>query len=74
MNNDYYSLNNNNLLFTNLDINFNPKESNWSYKITGSNLLNINNFNAIYISENQKRSSNYKIVPRYLLLDIKYRF
>ncbi len=74
MNNDYYSINDNHFLFSNMKVNYNPEKSRWSYMIMANNLSNINEFSNIYISEYQERSSSFRIVPRYILLNLKYRF
>ncbi|WP_188604937.1 hypothetical protein [Aquaticitalea lipolytica] len=72
--NDFYYINKNNFLFTNMKINFSPNGNRWSYQLQGSNLSNIKDLTNINISENQKRSSSFRIVPRYILLNLKYRF
>ncbi|QCX02209.1 hypothetical protein FGM00_19575 [Aggregatimonas sangjinii] len=72
--NDFYSINNNNFLFTNAEINFNPIKSKWSYQLIGSNLSNIQEFSNVYISEFQSSKSSFRIVPRYFILNAKYRF
>lgn len=72
--NNYYSINGNNFLFSNLEVDFNPKKSRWSYRLIGSNLSNVNEFSNVFISEFQSSESSFKIVPRYLLLSTKYRF
>ncbi len=72
--NDFYYINKNNFLFTNMEINFNPNGNRWSYQLQGSNLSNIKDLTNINISENQKQSSSFRIVPRYILLNLKYRF
>lgn len=74
MNNDYYSINDNNFLFTNMNASYNPEKSRWSYMIMANNLTNINEFSNIYISEFQERSTNFRIVPRDILLNLKFRF
>lgn len=74
MKNNYYSINGNNFLFTNMKVDFNPEKSSWSYKIMVNNLSNIHEFSNIYITEYQKRNSSFKIVSRYILLHLKYRF
>lgn len=74
MHSNYYSINSNNFLFTNMEVNLNPKEGRWSYRLVGNNLSNIHEFSNVYISEYRKNSSRFKIVPRYVLLNVKYRF
>jgi len=72
--NNYYSINTNNFLFSNLEADFNPKKSRWSFRLIGSNLSNVNEFSNVFISEFQSSTSSFNIVPRYLLLSTKYRF
>lgn len=72
--NNYYLINKKYYLFTNMMVHFNPKDSRFSYRLTGSNLLNLNEFSDVYISEFQRNESRYRVLPRYFLLNIRYRF
>lgn len=72
--NNYYSINPNNFFFTDIEINLNPEKSRWSYRLVGSNLSNLSRFSNIYITDYQSSESSFDIVPRYILLDLKYRF
>ena len=72
--NTFYTINRKNFLFTDLVLNFSPKKSRWSYRFSGSNLSNISEFSDVNISEYQTSNSSFKVVPRYLLLNLKYRF
>src|SRR5690606_1404941 len=65
--NDFYNINKNNFLFTNMEINFNPNGNRWFYQLKGSNLSNIQDLSNVYISEYQKRTSSFRIVPRYII-------
>lgn len=72
--NSYYSINGKNYLFTNATLNYNPKKSRFSYRLSANNVFNITEFRDIFISEFQRNETSYRIVPRYFLLNIKYRF
>ncbi len=74
LNNDYYFLNEKYFLFTNMEVRYNPQKSKWSYMVKANNLFNTNEFSNVYISEYQERSSVFRIMPRYILLSLKYRF
>lgn len=74
MTNDYYSITGTNFLFNNMKIAYNPQISRWSYMLLVNNLSNINRFSNIYITEYQESISRFKIVPRYIILNLKYRF
>ncbi|HZW62124.1 MAG TPA: carboxypeptidase-like regulatory domain-containing protein [Flavobacteriaceae bacterium] len=72
--NNYYAMNTNDYWFTNFNLNYNPEKSPFSYRFFVNNLSNITEFKDIFISEFQRNETNYSILPRYLLLNIKYRF
>lgn len=72
--NNYYSINENDYWFINANLNFNPKKSRFSYKLSTNNLTNITEFKDVFISEFQRNETNFKVIPRYILLNIKYRF
>jgi len=74
LDNNYYSINNNDYLFTNMLISYNPRESKFSYRLTANNLSNINSYSNVYISEIQRNETSVRILPRYILVNIKYRF
>ncbi|CAM1350858.1 carboxypeptidase-like regulatory domain-containing protein [Tenacibaculum insulae] len=72
--NNYYSIKSQNYWFSNLNIGFNPEKSKFSYRITANNLSNITKFNDIVLSSFQRNETNYKVIPRYFMLNIKYVF
>ncbi|WP_262885138.1 carboxypeptidase-like regulatory domain-containing protein [Algibacter sp. L3A6] len=72
--NNFYSINNNDYWFTNANLNYNPEKSRFSYRLTANNLSNISKFRNVFISEFQRNETNFRILPRYILLNIKYRF
>ena len=72
--NNSYIINGKNYFFTNISTNYNPEESRFSYRLIGNNLSNIKTFSNIYISDYQSNESSFQIIPRYILLNVKYRF
>ncbi|APG66080.1 hypothetical protein LPB136_12180 [Tenacibaculum todarodis] len=72
--NNYYSINSKDYLFSNINLNYNPKKSKLSYRFKINNLSNITKFNDVFLSDFQRNETSFKIVPRYFLLNIKYVF
>ncbi|MGC6479435.1 MAG: carboxypeptidase-like regulatory domain-containing protein [Flavobacteriaceae bacterium] len=72
--NNYYSINDNDYWFINANLNFNPEKSRFSYRLSANNLTNITEFRDIFISEFQRNETNFRVIPKYILLNIKYRF
>ena len=72
--NNYYSINENDYWFINANLNFNPEKSRFSYRLSANNLTNITEFKDVFISEFQRNETNFRVIPRYILLNIKYRF
>lgn len=72
--NNYYSINENDYWFINAHLNYNPEKSRFSYRISANNLSNITEFRDVFISEFQRNETNFRILPRYLIMNIKYRF
>ena len=70
----FYSLSTNNYFFSNFSVNLNPERGRFSYALEGHNLTNIRTYSDISISEFQKNETNFNIVGRYLLLNVRYRF
>ncbi|MDC9722147.1 MAG: TonB-dependent receptor [Urechidicola sp.] len=60
--------------FSNFNINYKPQNSKWSFLLIGNNLTNIDIYSNTIISEFQKTESSFQLVPRYFLLNAKYRF
>ncbi|MBL7472906.1 carboxypeptidase-like regulatory domain-containing protein [Robertkochia sediminum] len=74
VNNNFYTLNSDYYLFSDVIFNLNPKKGNWSYRISGKNLANRGQFANIVINEFQTTESSIPILPRYFLAEVKYRF
>ena len=72
--NNYYSINENEYWFINANLNYNPEKSRLSYRLSANNLTNITEFRDIFISEFQRNETNFRVIPRYILLNINYRF
>lgn len=72
--NNYYSINKSNYWFANVNLNYNPKKSRFSYRLYLNNLSNITEFENVFISNFQRNETNYRIIPRYAILNMKYRF
>ena len=72
--NYYYSINENDYWFINANLNYNPEKSRFSYRLSANNLTNITEFRDVFISEFQRNETNFRVIPRYILLNIKYRF
>lgn len=72
--NDYYAINDNNYWFINADLNYNSENSRFSYRLSANNLSNITEFRDVFISEFHRNETNFRILPRYILFNVKYRF
>lgn len=74
INSTFYQMNSKNYSFINTIINYNPEESKFSYRLILNNLTNENEFTLISLDNYTSYKSTIKLVPRYLLLTVKYRF
>ena len=73
LNSTYYILKNN-YAFVNAIISYNPTESKFSYRLILNNLTNENEFTLISLNNYTSYKSSINLVPRYVLMTIKYRF
>ena len=48
------------------------KDSNFEYKISGTNLLNTTSLNDDNFNQNIVRTSQYRVQPRYIIFSLKY--
>ncbi len=71
---NYYNINSKDYYFTNGVISYNPKESKFSYRMVLNNLFDRNEFTTINISDYTSYTQSIPLLPRYLLLNVKYRF
>lgn len=72
--NKYYNINSENYYFTNGVISYNPKVSRFSYRMVLNNLFNRAEFTTINISNYTSYTQSIPLLPRYVLLNVKYRF
>jgi hypothetical protein len=74
INSTFYQMNSKNYSFINAIINYNPEESRFSYRLILNNLTNENEFTIVSLDNYTSYKSTINLVPRYLLLTVKYRF
>lgn len=72
--NNFYAINSNNYWFSNAQLFYNPKNSRYSYRLTAKNMSNITEFQDVFIAEFQRNEISYRIIPSFMLLNVKYRF
>lgn len=60
--------------FMDLDARYNFKESPWSLSLTARNLTNTEEFRTSTISDISSSTVSYRLLPRYILMNVKYRF
>lgn len=72
--NKYYKMPNATYFSTDFDLHYAPQNSKFSYQVTGNNLANQRNFSILNIDEYSITSTQIKLLPRYILASIKYRF
>lgn len=73
LNSTFYQLKNN-YTFVNAVINYTPVESKFSYRFMLNNLTNENEFTIISLDNYTSYKSSINLVPRYVLMTVKYRF
>ncbi|MDT0641594.1 carboxypeptidase-like regulatory domain-containing protein [Zunongwangia sp. F363] len=74
LNNDLYQMENNRSYFLGSTISYQPKESNFSYRLKMNNLTGENEFSTIFIDDYAMYKSSVKLLPRFFLFTLKYRF
>lgn len=60
--------------FLDLDARYNIKDSPLSFSFTARNLTNTERFRTSSINDVSSSTVSYRLLPRYLLLNVKYRF
>lgn len=60
--------------FLDADIRYRPKDSKWSFSIMARNLTNTSEFRTSTINDISSSTVSYRLLPRYALLNVKYRF
>ena len=70
------NINNNGSEYYFLDIEgkYNYKPNKLSFTLSGKNLFNTQRFRSVFISDIGTSVSEYRLLPRYVLLKVKYRF
>ena len=74
INSTFYQINNTNYSFVNAIINYTPENSRFSYRLVLNNFTNENEFTNVLLDNYTFYKSSIQLVPRYLLLTVKYRF
>ena len=74
VNSNFYQLNNTTYSFLNVILNYTPQQSRFSYRLILNNLTNQNQFTLFSLKNFTSYRSTIDLVPRYALLNIKYRF
>jgi len=74
INSTFYQMNSENYSFVNIIANYTPENSRFSYRFLFNNITNENEFTLITLDNYTSYKSSIKLVPRYLLATIKYRF
>lgn len=65
---------NNNYNFLDLNVNYNVKKNKFTISITGKNLSNTKTFKQTYISDIAFSTIEYRLLPRYAIFKMDYRF
>ena len=73
-NSTFYEMNAKNYTFINIITNYTPEKSRFSYRLLFNNVSNQNEFTLITLDNYTSQRTTIKLVPRYLLATIKYRF
>ncbi len=60
--------------FVDFEINYKPKNKALSLSLVGNNLLNTENFRNYLVNDTNISSTEYRLLPRYVLLKASYRF
>ncbi len=60
--------------FMDLDTRYKVKDSKFSFSLEASNLTNTEEFRTSSINDVSSSTVTYRLLPRYLLLNVKYRF
>lgn len=73
-NNSIYVVNKQKYFFNNAILNYNPIESKLSFRVIFNNIINENKYKNVTINEYAINQYTVQLVPRYLLVTMKYRF
>lgn len=61
-------------LFLDFDLRYTIKKNKLSLQLHGENMLNTEQFTSSFVTDLSNNRTNYRIIPRYLLLKVNYRF
>ncbi|QMU64576.1 MAG: TonB-dependent receptor [Flavobacteriaceae bacterium] len=65
---------NNTYYFSDIEARYTLKENKLSFSLSGKNLFNTNTFRTYSISDISTSTTEYRLLPRYVLLKMEYRF
>ena len=74
LNNELYQMENSSSYFLGSTINYKPDNADFSYRLVLHNLANEKRLNTVAIDEFMTYRSSVPLIPRYVYLEIKYRF
>ncbi|MDT0691200.1 carboxypeptidase-like regulatory domain-containing protein [Salegentibacter sp. F188] len=74
LNNELYQIENSSSYFLGSTINYKPDNKDLSYRLALHNLANEKRLNTVAIDEFMTYRSSVPLIPRYVYLEIKYRF
>ncbi len=60
--------------FLDIDARYNVKDSPFSFKLEARNLTNTEQFRTSFINDVSTSTVSYRLLPRYLMATVKYRF
>jgi hypothetical protein len=60
--------------FLDFDARYTVKENKLTFMLSGKNLFNTNTFRSFTISDIGNSTTEYRLLPRYILLKMEYRF
>ncbi|KAA1243601.1 carboxypeptidase-like regulatory domain-containing protein [Aquimarina sp. RZ0] len=60
--------------FTDFELNYKPKNKNINFSLIGNNLLNTSVFRNFTVNDTYVSSTEYRLLPRYVLLKASYKF
>ena len=72
--NDLYITENGSFYFLNFNVNYQPEDSNFSYRFIAKNLTNKKKFSNIIINDYSVFNSSIELIPRFFYLSVNYKF
>jgi hypothetical protein len=71
---DDIDTNNNTYYFADLEARYKIKKNKLTLSLSGKNLFNTNTFKTFFINDINTSTTEYKLLPRYVLVKMEYRF